>query len=280
MADGSPYTVKTLLLYLAYLEGRDQKARDPLASRGGHHEDPTSTRLRIITSYHELRKWPDVQRALRDCEAAGYKFDDKGMNQWVAQVCKARGRLPDEVADWSLEEFCKLAENCSPTLTTDSTENAGCGGDEAGKVYLESEVNVPGGKHRMSVEEVAERLERLQKQGEKYTSQATLAKQIGCSSYTVNKAIHSIPSLALWAKVEPVPKVQSASAIVTDQIAQNREPLPEDGAAIREYLERDDISPDERAFFIGLSTEDQLAFLNDPDAHNGTLHPRILGRRL
>jgi hypothetical protein len=62
--------------------------------------------------------------------------------------------------------------------------------------------------------------------------------------------------------------------VVTDQTVQGRELSPEDEAAIREYLERDDITPDERAFFNSLSPEDQLAFLDDPDKGQ-----RILGRK-
>jgi hypothetical protein len=60
---------------------------------------------------------------------------------------------------------------------------------------------------------------------------------------------------------------------VADRTAQDREPDPEDEAAIREYLERD-LTPEERAFFNGLSREDQLDFLNDPDQYR-----KILGRK-
>lgn len=149
----------------------------------------------------------------------------------------------------------------------------------------------------MSWEEAAKRLEALRLQGEKYTSQSKIAKEIGCSVGLVNKAIHSKPSLQVWARVDPTPKAQSINEVVTDSTAQNREPNPEDAAAIREYIERDDITADEKAVFLAKSQADQVAYLNaladaladDPDANPnavdpvtkgiGRLHERILGRK-
>ena len=61
--------------------------------------------------------------------------------------------------------------------------------------------------------------------------------------------------------------------MVTDRASQRSEPDPADNVAIREYLESD-ITPEERAFFNGLSVKDQLDFLDDPDTHQ-----RILGRK-
>jgi hypothetical protein len=124
-------------------------------------------------------------------------------------------------------------------------------------------------------QQAAERLNRLRQQGEPWTSQRKLAKQLGCSSATINKAIHETPSLHAWAKHQTAatPKAQSLNEVVTDSTAQSREPDPADDAAIREYLERD-LTPEERAFFNGLSREDQLDFLDDPDKHG-----KILGRK-
>jgi hypothetical protein len=126
----------------------------------------------------------------------------------------------------------------------------------------------------MSCQQAAERMEQLRIQGEPFTSQHKLAKQFGCSSGTINKAIKETLSLRNWAeRKSAAPKAQSLYDVVTDGTAQSSEPNPEDEAAIREYLERD-LTPNERAFFNGLSREHQLYFLNDPDKHQ-----KILGRQ-
>lgn len=131
----------------------------------------------------------------------------------------------------------------------------------------------------MSRQEVAKRLECLCERGETFTSQGKLAKTLGCSSGTVNKAIQNNPKLRQWAqRPGAVPKAQSLNPVVTDATPSSREPDPADEAAIREYLEGDR-TPDERAFFNGLSREDQLAFLDDPDAHDLDEPVRILGRK-
>src|SRR5262249_27773469 len=122
---------------------------------------------------------------------------------------------------------------------------------------------------QMSWQEAAERMKRLRAQGEPWTSQKKLADQLGCSSATINKAIEKTPELQSWAKPQTValPKAQSLNDVVMDRTAQGRELDPEDEVAIREYLEREDLTPDKRAFFNGLSLEDQLDFLDDPDKH-------------
>jgi hypothetical protein len=121
--------------------------------------------------------------------------------------------------------------------------------------------------------EAAERLERLRTQGEPWTSQQEMAKRLGCSSGTINKAIKQTPSLKAWAKRPPAaPRAQSLHqstrdgqnlSMVTDNTPQERELDPQDEAAIREFLETAD--PQTKAWFHALSTEDQLAFLDDPD---------------
>jgi hypothetical protein len=124
-------------------------------------------------------------------------------------------------------------------------------------------------------QEAAERMERLRKQGEAFTSQQKLAADFGCSSGTINKAIKNTPSLRAWAKrPDADPKAQSLTDVVTDRTAQGRELDPADEFAIREYLEREDLTPDERAFFNSLSREDQLDFLDDPDKHR-----KVFGRK-
>jgi hypothetical protein len=131
-------------------------------------------------------------------------------------------------------------------------------------------------KETLTLQEVTERLERLCKQGEKYTSQHKLAAQIGCSPAQVNKAFNKNDSLRAWMNSKPgaAPKAQSINPVVTDRTAQSTEPDPADDAAIREYLERENLTPEERAFFNSLSRENQLMFLNDPDKHR-----RILSRK-
>jgi hypothetical protein len=138
-------------------------------------------------------------------------------------------------------------------------------------------------QRRMSVDEAQQRLERLRLSGEPFTSQHTLADQIGCSSGTINKAIKRKPELNSWAK-RPVaaPKAQSLNEAVTDCTAQGAEPDPEDEAAIREFIEKAD--PETKAWFLALSRDGQLDFLNDPDASKPgsttpTLHQKILGRK-
>ena len=127
------------------------------------------------------------------------------------------------------------------------------------------------------LKEVAERLERLRQQGEEFTNQKDLASRIGCSSATVNQAIRSSEPLRIWAKRAPVPRAQSINPVVTDGTAQSREPDPTEEAAIREYIEKAD--PASKAWFLGLPREEQLAHLNDPDAHGLDEQPRLLGRK-
>jgi hypothetical protein len=128
----------------------------------------------------------------------------------------------------------------------------------------------------MPWQDAAERLKRLRAQGEPWTSQHKMAERFGCSSGTINKAIRATPELHAWAKRQTaaVPRAQSINVVVTDRTAQCREPDPADDAAIREYLEQEDLPPEERAFFNGLSREDQLFYLDDPDKHQ-----KIRGRK-
>jgi hypothetical protein len=128
----------------------------------------------------------------------------------------------------------------------------------------------------MPWQEAAERLENLRSQGEPFTSQQKLAKQLLCSSQTINKAIHNTPSLKVWANVEQkksvIPKAQSINEVVTDRTPQSQEIDPVDEAAIREFIEKAD--PETKAWFLALSQEDQLAYLDDPGQY-----PKILGRK-
>src|SRR5262249_31128139 len=72
------------------------------------------------------------------------------------------------------------------------------------------------------------------------------------------------PSLQAWAKrPDAAPRAQSLTPILTDRTAQRCESSPEDGASIREWLENADAAG--RAFFNGLSCEQQLWFLDQPE---------------
>jgi hypothetical protein len=125
----------------------------------------------------------------------------------------------------------------------------------------------------MPWQEAAERMERLQKQGAAFTSQQQLANDFHCGVATISKAIKRTPSLQDWAqKPGGSPKSQSINAVVTDCTAQSRELNPEDDAAVREFIELAD--PEVKAWFLALSPEDQLAYVNDPDKHQ-----TILGRK-
>jgi hypothetical protein len=139
----------------------------------------------------------------------------------------------------------------------------------------------PGEIEGLSWQEVAKRLERLRSQGEPFTSQHKLAKQLRCSSGTIHKAIKNTPILHKWAK-QPgsIPKAQSLTPLgetgyldaVTDSTPQTTELDPADDVAIREFVEKAD--PETKGWFLALSRENQLAYLNDPDKYQA-----ILGRK-
>jgi hypothetical protein len=145
---------------------------------------------------------------------------------------------------------------------------------------------------RMPCDEAAARLETIRLQGERWTSCDKMAERIQCSSSTVHKALQMKDELKTWAtRTRTTPKAQSLTPykkgeghidIAAKRTAQSREPDPAEeivrreteDITIRKYLERDDLKPEERAFFNALSREDQLDFLDDPDKHQ-----RILGRK-
>jgi hypothetical protein len=162
-------------------------------------------------------------------------------------------RLNDHPAEQqALAAPSPLVNNSVPNSTTDSAKPA----------------------TNMTWQEAAKKLKQLRAQGEPWTSHSDMAKRFDRSTATTLKAVKKTPELQTWAKQSGAPpKAQSLNDVVTDRSAQNREPNPADDAAIREHLERDDLTPEERAFFNGLSREDQLYFLNDPDKHQ-----QILGR--
>jgi hypothetical protein len=113
----------------------------------------------------------------------------------------------------------------------------------------------------MAWQDAAGRMEQLRSQGEPFTSQQELARRFGCSPATIYKAIHQTESLEIWAKrPTAAPRAQSINPIVTDRTPQRSEPDPEDDAAIREFIERAD--PEEKAWFLAQSHQDQVSHLN------------------
>jgi hypothetical protein len=59
---------------------------------------------------------------------------------------------------------------------------------------------------------------------------------------------------------------------LSEREPQSRELPPEDDLAIREFVEKAD--RETKAWFLALSVDEQLAYLDDPDRH-----PKILGRK-
>ena len=127
--------------------------------------------------------------------------------------------------------------------------------------------------------EVAERLQELRRQGERFTSQADFAKRIGCSPATVNKAISNTPGIQEWA-IRPTsgaPSTVSLNSVILDNNADGREPDPaeliedtEVDTMFRHLLE--EAKPEERAKLNAMTTEEKRELArtvaNDPDASN------------
>ena len=138
----------------------------------------------------------------------------------------------------------------------------------------------------LSWQEAAERMEQLCSQGAAFTNQRNLAEQFGCSPSTIHKAIDQTPSLKPWATRDAaVPEAkgvtQRVGEVAIALTEQSRELDPEDAAAIEEHLERD-LDPKDRGYFLGMSVEDQLTFLDllaDPDRHGLDEQVRIPDRR-
>jgi hypothetical protein len=169
-----------------------------------------------------------------------------------------------------------LREAYRQRATVDPGSGGRPNGEDAVALEDQQEKEPAGSAAGMTWQEAADRMNRLREQGALWTSQQKLAKTFGCSSGTINKAIRLTPALHTWAKrqTEVAPRAQSLNEVVLDRTPQSRELSPDDEFAIREYRERKGLTPEERLFFDGLSTEDQLDFLNDPDQH-----PQILGRK-
>jgi len=103
-------------------------------------------------------------------------------------------------------------------------------------------------------QDAAKSMQEMMDRGDPFTSQPKLGKQIGCSSFTINKAIKKTPALSEWSKKQRASAtgMLSLEGKEADSIPQKRETDPS------EILEPDDIdvamrklmeqaSPDERA---------------------------------
>ena len=70
----------------------------------------------------------------------------------------------------------------------------------------------------------------------------------------------------------PMKKKKGYVDTVTDRTAQSRELDPADEAAIQEFIENAD--DETKVWFLAQTTENQLAYLDDPDKHQ-----KVFGRR-
>jgi hypothetical protein len=195
----------------------------------------------------------------------------KATEFFVVEVDTLRARIVDTLNSLEIPGLEDTSTSPQPVEPQREVIGQSCPGASTETPIALSEAAVEGmsiAQPRMSWQEAAERLKRLRNQGDEWTSQHELAKRFDCSSGTINKAIKNTPELRSWAKQPTAaPKAQSLNDVVIDRTAQDREPDPADDAAIREYLEREDLPPEERAFFNSLSHDNQLFFLNDPDKH-------------
>jgi hypothetical protein len=136
------------------------------------------------------------------------------------------------------------------------------------QTVAEQQMPEPTGSTTVTWQEASDKMERLRSQGERWPGSREMAKRIGCSSATVSKAVNNTPSLKAWANAgaqnRTAPRDQGMTDVITDRTPQRRELDPSEEVAISEYLQGD-LTPQERAWFHSMSSEDQLNFLNDPD---------------
>jgi hypothetical protein len=91
-----------------------------------------------------------------------------------------------------------------------------------------------------------------------------MAYRYGCSKSTVYKAIHSSPKLREWAKRQAAPRAQQGlSGAIMGHGARSEKLSPAEEAAVREYLDRDDLTAEDRGHFSSMQAEDQIKYLNE-----------------
>jgi hypothetical protein len=193
--------------------------------------------------------WAEAERLWRDWLGCAIPFDEAS---WRTLAYRLGLGLPDAIdKDWLHKHlvpalYAKQAGDIPPLASGHGTKPT-------------RPADPPG----LSRREAAERLERLRLQGERWTSYGTMGQRIGCSAATVFKAVKERDELRRWAThPAAAPRAQSLNAVLIDSTAQTVHPNPADEAAIREYLEREDLTAEERAFFQDQSREVQLELLD------------------
>jgi hypothetical protein len=257
-----------------WLQARVKRVQDRLDEMAATGREALDARLKgvllhllAVAGRGDSESTEEVFRAALACDADVVErfrltlvnwLDDKVVTGWPP--------LPEELvpaptAPGSEGGPAALEAAALPLVAADTTESS-------------APVVESGTESGMTWQEAATRLEQLRSQGESWTSQREMASRFGCSPATVNKAIQESPLLRAWSRRETAaaPRAQGINDVVLDRTSQQRDLAPEDEAAIREYIETAD--PDTKAWFLALSTEDQLSVINDPDRHQ-----RILGRR-
>lgn len=149
--------------------------------------------------------------------------------------------------------------------------------------------------------DVQERLLSLRGQGERYTTQQDLARRLGCSGATINKAINDSDTLKGWMarhrESKASPRATSLNEVIADNAEQTREPGPADALpdedvdnALARLIEQ--AEPSERARLSNMSPEQRrevarlfLEQTKEPDSEPPDLSAgkprrnRLLGRK-
>ena len=140
-------------------------------------------------------------------------------------------------------------------------------------------------KTRVAWQEVRDRLDELRIQGEPYTSQGKLAKQLKVSRSTINKAISNSAPLKLWMRQANASKGSPRAERMTDKTlgnaAQTTEPGPHETLTHEEELHLiaellDKASPKERADLNAKSTAELAALAMQYRDHLGDSEPSPL----
>ena len=138
-------------------------------------------------------------------------------------------------------------------------------------------------------------------QGERYTTQQDLARRLGCSGATINKAINDSDTLKGWMarhrESKASPRATSLNEVIADNAEQTREPGPADALpdedvdnALARLIEQ--AEPSERARLSNMSPEQRrevarlfLEQTKEPDSEPPDLSAgkprrnRLLGRK-
>ncbi len=174
---------------------------------------------------------------------AGYSPDDKRTQVWQS-------------LNAAIDELLKyVTEPPADANQQDVVVRAGADADRSAGGDAEAD-------RKTDWRDVRDRLERMRKQGEKYTSQADLAKRVRCAKSTISKAIRNSPKLAKWMdksrKDRAAPGVTELNEVVADNARQETEVDPSD------VLTGDDVDT-ALARLIGQAKPEERAQLNALD---------------